>query len=192
MTECRPRLRALVTEADGPGQTLAACLRQGGAEVQVLPVVTHGPAPNPAPLHDALDRLPEYDWVAFTSARAVEALREHAAWQQWPWPTAERPRVAAVGPATRAVLLAHGVPVAICPESPGARTLARAIVAAEAGTLSGRTVLWPRSSIARPELRKLLRAAGAEVVAPVAYSTAPARPANLLDVLRDLEAWASS
>jgi uroporphyrinogen-III synthase len=188
VSENRSRRSVVVTEADGPGQTLAARLLEAGVAVQMLPVVTHGPALDPAPMEAALAHLPEYAWVAFTSARAVEAVCQYPAWSRWPWADAARPRIAAVGPMTRAALLAHGVPVALSPDAPGARALAEALVAAEGGSLSGRAILWPRSDIARPDLGDAVRAAGADLVAPVAYRTLRDRPSNLAAVLAALEA----
>ncbi|MCX6552139.1 MAG: uroporphyrinogen-III synthase [Acidobacteria bacterium] len=182
------RRSVVVTEADGPGRTLAALLLEAGVDVRMLPVVEHGPAPDPARLETALARLPEYAWAAFTSARAVDAVCLHAAWGRWPWATATQPRIAAVGPVTRAALLSQGVPVALCPQIPGARALAQAMIAAEGGSLAGRVAFWPRSNVAQPDLGDALRAAGAELVAPVAYCTVSVRPANLADVLTDLEA----
>jgi uroporphyrinogen-III synthase len=154
----------------------------------MMPVVAHRPAPDPAPLSAGLARLQEFAWVVFTSARAVDAVYHYAAWRQWPWATSARPRVAAVGPVTEAALLEQGVPVALCPERSGAGSLAKAMIDAEGGTLSGRTVFWPRSDIARPDLGEALRAAGAGLEAPVAYCTTPDRPSNLADVLADLAA----
>jgi uroporphyrinogen-III synthase len=188
MSEGRTNRSVVVTEADGPGRTLAARLLEAGVDVRMLPVVVHRAAPDPAPLADALARLREYAWVAFTSVRAVDAACPSAAWRQWPWATATRPRVAAVGPVTQAALLRHGVPAVLCPESPGARALAQAIIDAEGGSLSGLRVFWPRSNIARPDLGDALCAAGCELVAPVAYCTLSDRPANLADVLGDLDA----
>jgi uroporphyrinogen-III synthase len=178
----------VITETDGPGLTLAARLDEAGVDVRRLPVVAHGPATDQAPLAAALARLPEYDWVAFTSARAVDVVCARAEWSTWPRGVPERPRVAAVGPVTRAVLTAHAVPVALCPDRPGARELAQAIIDREGGSLTGRTVFWPRSDLARPDLGDALRAAGAGVVEPVAYCTTAVRPPNLADVLRDLDA----
>lgn len=185
-----PPLRpvVVVTDADGPGRTLEARLRAAGAVVRMLPVVSHGPAPDSAPLASALARLPEYAWAAFTSVRAVNAVCQDAAWTRWPWDTATRPRIAAVGPVTRAVLLANGMPVALCPDLPGARPLAQAMISAEGGSMSGRTVFWPRSNIARSDLADALRAAGAEMVAPVAYCTRLDRPPSLAEFLSELEA----
>jgi uroporphyrinogen-III synthase len=184
----RRRPCIVITESDGPGATLAARLREAGADVRMFPVVIHEPAADPALLDAALYRLPEYDWVVFTSARAVEAVRRQRVWNQWPWEAAARPRIAAVGPITGAVLRRHGLRVALSPSAPGARPLAEAMVAAEGGSLSGRAILWPRSDIARPELSDLLQEAGARVVAPVAYCTRPNRPANLAEFVTELEA----
>jgi uroporphyrinogen-III synthase len=184
----RSRLSVVVTEADGPARTLAQRLREAGVDVRMLPVVVHRAAPDPAPLAAALERLPEYAWVAFTSARAVGAVSHYDAWRRWPWATATRPSVAAVGPVTQAVLLADGIPSVLCPNEPGARALAQAIIDAEGGSLSGRMVFWPRSNIARPDLGDALRVAGAVVVAPVAYCTVSDRPSNVDDVLAEFEA----
>jgi len=187
MTRLRTRPTVVVTEADGPGRTLAARLAEAGVIVRMLPVVTHAPAQDPGPLTEALARLPEYAWVAFTSARAVHAVCQHGTWSRWPWATASRPRVAAVGPATRAALLARGVPVELCPDAPGARSLAQAMIAAEGGSLSGCTILWPRSNIARPDLGSALLSAGAELVAPEAYCTVSICPPDLAEFLAELE-----
>jgi uroporphyrinogen-III synthase len=187
VTLVRRRRSVVITEADGPGRTLAARVVEAGVGVRMLPVVAHGPATDQAPLADALARLAHYDWVAFTSARAVEAVCGFAEWSRWPWAAAERPRVAAVGPVTRAVLVTHGVPVALCPEIPGARALAQAMIEAEGGSLEGRTVFWPKSNLARPDFGDALRAAGARLAEPVSYCTTAVRPPDLADVLRDLE-----
>ena len=178
----------MVTDGEGAGLRLAARLRESGADVRVLPVVTHGPAPDPAALDAALARIGQYAWVAFTSARAVESVCGHPAWTRVEWSGPMRPRVAAVGPMTEAALLAHGVEVDLRPAVPGGRALAEAIVAAESGSMPGRTVLWPRSDIASPEFAEVLTAAGATVIMPVAYCTAPTRPEGLEQLVLDLGA----
>jgi len=188
VTGDRPAPCIVVTESDGPGATLAARLRDAGADVWMFPTVAHRPAPDPAPLDAALARLPEYDWVAFTSARAVDPVCGHRAWSAWPWPTAPRPRIAAVGPMTAAALRNRGLGVALLPNEPGARALADALIAWHGGSMARRAVLWPRSDIARPDLADALQAAGADLVAPVVYCTRPNVPANAADVLRAIEA----
>jgi uroporphyrinogen-III synthase len=166
----------IVTEGEGAGLRLAARLRQSGADVRMLPVITHSTSPDLAALDAALSSLDGYSWVGFTSARAVEAVCGHPAWTRIEWSGPMRPRVGAVGPMTAAALLAHGVEVDLRPAVPGGRALAEAIVAAEAGSMPGRTVLWPRSDIADPRFAEVLTAAGATVVMPVAYCTRANRP----------------
>jgi uroporphyrinogen III methyltransferase/synthase len=153
-----------------------------------MPVVAHEAAPDPGPLVTELARLADFDWVAFTSVRAVTAVYGHREWTNWPWESAKRPRVAAVGPLTRAYLMEHHVPVAVCPAQAGAVGLALALIKAEGSTIAGRLVLWPRSDIARPDLRDLLVAAQARVVDPVAYCTRAVRPAGLPEFLNHLDA----
>jgi uroporphyrinogen-III synthase len=166
----------VVTEGEGPGLRLAAHLREAGAEVRLLPVVTHAPSPDLAALDAALSSLDGYSWVAFTSARAVDAACGRPAWTRVEWSGLMRPRVAAVGPMTEDALAARGMPVDVRPAVPGARALADAMVAEESGSMPGRTVLWPRSDIANPEFAQILTAAGATVVMPVAYCTKASRP----------------
>jgi uroporphyrinogen-III synthase len=178
----------VVTEGEGPGLRLAARLRESGADVRLLPVVTHGPAPDRSALDAVLSPLDGYSWVAFTSARAVEAVCGHPAWTRVEWSGPMRPRVAAVGPMTAAALLARDVPTDLRPAVPGARALAEAIVAAESGSMRGRMVLWPRSNLANPEFAEILTAAGATVVMPVAYCTKPVRPEGFEQLTLDIGA----
>ncbi len=153
-----------------------------------LPVSVHETAA-PAETFDALlERLDEFDWVAFTSARAVEAVCERPAWLGRQWRPDSRPRLAAVGPATRERLAERGMAVSACPAEAGAPSLAAAIVEEAGGTLAGRAVLWPRSDIARPDLRVALVASGARVVDPIVYRTRPSVPPDLATFVRDLEA----
>ncbi len=80
------------------------------------------------------------------------------------------------------------MPVAVRAAGPGGAALARAIVAAEGGTLAGQRVLWPRSDRARPELRDALVSAQAIVLDPVAYRTAVVAPSDLAAFLDELRA----
>jgi uroporphyrinogen III methyltransferase/synthase len=153
-----------------------------------MPLVAHEANPDPEPLNTALTRLGEFDWAVFTSARAVDEVCAHRLWACWPWDAASKPRVGAVGPITKACLTKHGIPVAVHPAVPGAHGLALALIGVEGGGLAGRTVFWPRSNLARPDLREALVAAGARVVDPVVYLTTAVRPPDLPEFLRDLGA----
>jgi len=156
---------------DGPQRRRLAEL---GAEVWALPCTATVPAPDPAPLDEAVAALAGFDWLVVTSRRAVEALLERPA---WPPVWQGRPRVAAVGEATAGRLREAGLPVDLVGEAGGAALGAALVGRGEVG--AGARVLWPRAEGARPELEQALEEAGARVSAPIAYATRPIRPADL-------------
>ena len=168
----------VVTRRGTPADPLALFLEDGAAEVLWLPTTTVLPPLDEAALDQALDRLPEMDWLVFTSRQAVE---EVCARRDWAGSRSEtgRPRVAAVGDRTAELLAVRGVPADVVPTTPGAAGLVAALVSAEGGSLAGRHVLWPRSDIARRELADGLAAAGATVLETVAYRTVATSPGDL-------------
>jgi uroporphyrinogen-III synthase len=168
----------VVTRRGTHADPLALFLADGDAEVRWLPTTTVLPPLDEAALDAALDRLPEMDWLAFTSRHAVEAVFARRTWAG-SRREAGRPRVAAVGERTAELLALRGAPADVVPTTPGAAGLVAALVAAQGGSLAGRHVLWPRSDIARRELAEGLAAAGATVVETVAYRTVPAPPEDV-------------
>ena len=84
------------------------------------------------------------------------------------WPRGGKPRIAAVGPATRAALEAAGLRAAFMPQAFNGAALAAEL----APHLPGQRVLLPRSDRAAAELPAALRGAGADVTEVVAYRTA--------------------
>jgi uroporphyrinogen III methyltransferase/synthase len=156
--------RFLVTRRGGQAGGLTALLRQAGAEVIEAPAIAIAPPEDEAPLRAALDRLAEFDWVAFTSANAVRAAAEAApAGARWP-------RLAAVGPATtRAIEEVLRRPVDLVPDAGfQADGLARALAGRD---IAGKRVLLPVSDRARDTLETALREARASVERVVAYRT---------------------
>jgi uroporphyrinogen-III synthase len=188
MTSAARERVVVVTQDDGAGSRLSALLISAGVRVWSVPVIVSEAVPDDQPIERALAQLADIDWVAFTSARAAGVVCTRPAWRSWPWRTAVRPRVAAVGPVTREAVAESGAPVALCPATAGADELARAIIDTEGGTLAGKTVLWPRSAIARPTLRDVLVAAHARVIDPIAYTTTAVLPADIPDVVREIRA----
>jgi len=168
-----------VTRHEAPDHPLGLTLARGGVDVAWLPTTAILPPLDAAPLDAALARIHEMDWLVFTSGHGVDGLCSRPAWEE-AWAAAPaRPRVAAVGERTGEHLVSRGLRVDVVPDSPGASGLVAAIVAGEGGTLGGRRVLWPRSDIARPELKDGLAGAGASVFDPVAYRTVAAAPADV-------------
>lgn len=143
---------------------LAMQLQLAGAVPVLIPLTRILPPADDGPLRHALADVDGFDWVVFTSARAVRAV---AALQPW---RAVRPRIAAVGPATAAAVRAL---TGRSPDIVPALTRGSGIVPAmlEHGTLEGSRVLWPRAEQSRPELPRDLAQARALLEDPVAYRT---------------------
>ncbi len=139
---------------------------EGVAVVSWRTIVTE-PTDEPEALRRAVAAIDEYDWVAFTSAAAVEAVTELAGTA----PT--RARVAAVGRSTSQALEAAGWCVAVI-GSAGALALVSSWAAKY--ELSGAQVLFPAGSLARPTLEDQLIRRGAHVDRVEAYRTRTVSP----------------
>jgi uroporphyrinogen III methyltransferase/synthase len=133
----------------------------------------------PRDIDRAIALLGEFDWLVFTSANAVRffakrcrslgrSLERSLGRSLGRRPSAEGPRIAAVGSATRAAVEAEQLQVALVPREFSGMALA-AELAAE---VAGKSVLLPRSDRAANDLPGALRAAGAKVTEVVAYRTA--------------------
>jgi len=150
-----------VTRAEGPDGPLTSALAERGARVLDWGSIAFAPPEDPGPLLAALGRLRAFDWVVFSSPRAVEAVvgRVEA--------SPEGLRCAAVGPSTSASLLAAGWPVhRVAAEGTG-----EGLVEAfrRAGDAPGARVLFPASAVAREVIPAGLAALGALVERVTAY-----------------------
>ena len=156
----------VVTRASHQAGPLAAALRERGATVVVAPAIAVvPPLDGGQPLDDALLRLEQFSWVAFTSSNAVAATFARAD-RRGVRRRFARIRTAAVGPSTAARVEAEiNRPVSLVPERNDAAGLAEAFPEPSADD-------WcfvPQSSQARPELVDGLRARGWYVDAVNAY-----------------------
>ncbi len=169
-------LRVVVTRAERQSDGLSAAFARAGAAVELLPLLEVVPPADPRPLERAASELALYDWIAFTSANAVEAFLPLAG-----GPLPHRLRVAAVGPATAEALRGWEIEPHLTAAQSDAAGLA-AVLAPHVGRR--RRVLLPLAADARPALLEGLAAAGAEAIAVVAYDKrlppdAPRRAAEL-------------
>ena len=165
--------RVVVTRAREQASALAERLRELGAEVVRLPTIEIAePADGGAALAAAAARVRDYDWVAFTSANAVERFFAHLHDSRALGDTA----VAAVGTATAAELAVRGILADLVPERSLARALAEAFPPAAGPGGTGR-VLLPQAAIADDSLAAGLAAKGWSVDVVEAYRTVPAAPA---------------
>ena len=167
--------RVVVTRPRRRAASLVAALEAEGAEVILFPTIEVVDPEDPGPLAEAAGRLGEYDWVVFTSAYGVRALK--AALPRGA--TGGGPRVGCVGEATAEAAAGAGWAADIVPERASGAAMAEALI--EAGVGAGTRLLHPRAADARPELAELLRGAGAVVDEVEAYrKVGPVEPPDEL------------
>lgn len=161
--------RVVATTRDGSADDpLTLALRAEGADVRVWPTIATREPADPEPFAAALRSLDEYDWIVFTSARAVDAVAHHV-----PTPPSG-PRLAAVARATAAALERWGRAADLVGTGEGARGLLEAFAAH--GPLSGARVLFPAASLARDTVERELSDRGARVERVEAYRTVEVPP----------------
>jgi uroporphyrinogen III methyltransferase/synthase len=143
---------------DGP---LTSLLASRGAIVLDWGSITFSPPDDPSPLLSALERIREYDWICFSSPRAVEAVVSRV---QIP---PEGVRMAVVGPSTAASLREAGWWVDRIPEAGSGEELVEAFRAA--GDAKDARVFFPASAVARDVIPQGLTKLGAVVDRTTAY-----------------------
>lgn len=158
--------RILVTRPRAQSQGLCDVLRRLGARPLAVPAIGIAPPAAREPLDRALRSLGRYDWVVLTSANGAHACLARARALRIDLRTRSRPRWAAVGPATAAVLRAAGIRVALIPS----RFLTAAI-AHELPVAPGSRILLARTTAATAALADALGARGALVDQIAAYRT---------------------
>lgn len=175
--------RIVVTRAEKAGRALSARLGALGADAIGCPTIAVVPPLTWVPLDAALARLAVFDWVVFTSASAVRAFSVRLGLLDLTRGLPATLRIAAVGTATAnaACSLLHAPD--LVPQDARAAGLVEAL-----GPLMGERCLLPSSDIARPELARGLRSAGATVEVVTAYRTVPVTSAALGEVAHLLHA----
>jgi len=144
-----------------------ARVRALGGVPTVAPAIAIGEPRSWAPVDEALRRLDDYAWIAFTSGNAGRALLDRLE-AQGIGPGRGRPRLAAIGPATAATLVARGWRPNLVASGHRAEAFAHAFP-----LLAGERILFPHGDLARDTLPTLLRRRGARVDEVVAYRTLP-------------------
>ncbi|MDQ0731551.1 uroporphyrinogen-III synthase [Arthrobacter sp. B1I2] len=161
--------RVLVTRRPERSGALVEALEEAGATPVLLPLIDFERAPDQHAVDVACDALAAgaFDWLVVSSATTVHVLMEKAAerglglGQLVPSGT----RIAAIGPATRSLLEAGGLDVALMPS--GEQSAAGLLTVWPGG---GR-ILLPQADIAAGTLAQGLAAAGGVVTAVTAYRT---------------------
>jgi uroporphyrinogen III methyltransferase/synthase len=155
----------VVTRDEDDAGPLTTALTERGARVLHWGSIGVAAPEDWAALEKAMARIGEYDWICFSSPRAVHAVVSRVGGA--PFGLTVGPRTAVVGPATAAALSEAGWPVDRFPEEASARGLVRAFRVA--GDAPGARVLFPASAIAREEIPEGLARLGAVVDRVTAY-----------------------
>lgn len=187
--ESRPLFgrRIVVTRPRAQAGELAAAFEELGARVDLVPAIAIVPATDPAPLDAALDRLPSYGWIVFTSANGVRLFFERLAARGRDVRELVAARIAAIGPETAAELERRLVRPAVVPSDYRAEGLLDVLPDAE---VRGRRVLVPRAAGARAILPDTLRARGAVVDEVTTYAAVRPPDADVEGLTAALQAGA--
>ena len=161
------RPTVLVTRPGHAGQGLGRAVVEAGAVAIVEPMLLIEPVRS-MPVDEALRvaRSGGFDWVAFTSANAVEGvIASLPAVEELPVAFADA-RLAVVGEATAAGLRSAGLEPAVVAGRSDAQGLAAAMIRAG---VAGDTVWLPSGNLNRSDLADALTAAGASVTVTEVY-----------------------
>jgi uroporphyrinogen III methyltransferase / synthase len=170
-------LRVLVTRPRQQASALAELLREHGAEPVIASVIRVEPVPIPAERLRELSGRP-WDWVLFTSANGVTALREHLLQADLDWRALAGARLGAIGPGTAAAIRGQGLRVDFVPSRAIAESLAEELPEIQPGA----RVLLARAEEARDVLPQRIAERGGEVEVLTTYRTVP--DARGLELLR--------
>lgn len=166
------RRTILITRARSQSEQFRRLLEEAGARVLELPAIEIRPLPS-AELDRAIYALDSYDWLVFTSANAVSIFLDQAARLRPELQSKQpgRPRLCAIGPATRQALEDRGYRVDLVPTVFQAEGILADLQATHAGDVRGLRILLPRAAKAREVLPEVLTQKGAEVDVIRVYET---------------------
>src|SRR5215469_5281033 len=158
--------RILVTRAAQQAGKLSEGLRALGASPVEVPVLEIAPPDSFEALDGVLRQISKYDWMIFTSANTVAALKARGD-QIGVDPARESgARVAAVGNATASAARDAGWNVTLIPESYVAESLVASLDKQE---IRGKRVLLARATVARDVIPDAMRSLGAVIDVVDAY-----------------------
>ena len=160
--------RVLVTRSRKQASVLAKLLQREGAQPVELPTIQIAPITDSTALDAALNSLDSYDWVAFTSANAVEIFFARLAALGMDSRAFGGAKVAAIGKSTASSLHGQGILPDIRPEEFSSEGLIASMSAVE---LAGKRVLLARGTLADDSLPRGLEGLGAKVEEVGIYTT---------------------
>lgn len=158
----------VVTRAREQASNLTSALEKLGAQVLEFPAIEIAEPLDWAPVDAAIDSLPNYQWVVFTSVNGVDCFFQRLLAKGKDVRNLLGLNICAIGPKTREALEKLALRVEYMPEE----YVAEAIIKGLEGRIQpGEKVLLPRADIARKVLPRALAELGAEVTDVTVYRT---------------------
>jgi uroporphyrinogen III methyltransferase/synthase len=161
-------LRIVLTRPREHAGDFERAIQALGGRPEIAPAIAIAPPERSSDLDSTLDRIHEFDWIAFTSANAVRALARRADARSIPRARLAAVKLAALGEATASAIANElRAPDAV------AETASGLGLGRELPDPIGARVLVPHGDLAGEALGMELRRRGAEPIAVVAYRTIP-------------------
>jgi uroporphyrinogen III methyltransferase / synthase len=157
----------LITRPEHQSDDLAAQLQNLGANVLRQPAIEIGPPADWTAVDRAIERLPELDWLIFSSSNGVEYFLGRLLALGQDMRRLASVRLAAIGPGTAAALSDFHLKADLQPDTYRAESLADALTP----ITRSKKVLLIRASRGREVLAEMLTAAGAIVEQVVVYES---------------------
>ncbi|MCA9115816.1 MAG: uroporphyrinogen-III C-methyltransferase [Planctomycetaceae bacterium] len=148
-----------------------------GAQPVLMPTIRIEPPESWQPVDDVIRRLPDFDWLMFTSSNGVDSLLGRLWEQGGDIRSLSHLKLACIGPSTAAALEHWHLRADVVPGEYRAEALAAEL----APLVEGRKVLWARASRGRDVLPVELRAAGAHVELTTVYQNLDVEPDTIPD-----------
>lgn len=170
--EARPLFgkRVLVTRPRGQAPELSRLIAAYGGEPIECPTLDIVPPACWDEVDRAIDALPTYDWLVWTSVNGVRAFLDRLRSRGCDLRRLAGVRICCIGPRTAQEAAEYGLLADLVPEE----FQAEGILATFRGIdLVGKRVLIPRAAVAREILPKELEAMGAEVDVVTVYRAEP-------------------
>ena len=161
--------RVLVTRPRDQAAEMVDRLTVLGAEAIEAPMIRIVPPHDSEPLLRVAASASSFDWIAFTSANAVEMFMTALLDGTRDVRSLNGPRLCTVGSGTAERLARYGIKVDLIPDEFRAEAVVATML--REGALEGASVLVPRADIGRDVIADGLRNAGALITDVVAYRT---------------------
>ncbi len=160
----------LVTRPRAQAPALSNLLAEYGAEPIECPTLEICPPENWHLVDEAIDQLPTYDWVIFTSVNGVQSFMKRLRVRQKDVRSFAQAKLCCIGPRTAEEASHWGLVADLIPKEFQAEGILEAFGKAD---ITGKRILIPRATVAREILPEQLAAMGADVRVVHSYQAVP-------------------